>query len=99
VFAADRDGSSAAATANLYAEALLKPSGGERRPGSWTNGTAAVRQAIHERLADAGLAGNVIVDDGSGLSRENRVAAATLTACSTRSPSTALGDLYGEPGA
>jgi D-alanyl-D-alanine carboxypeptidase/D-alanyl-D-alanine-endopeptidase (penicillin-binding protein 4) len=93
---------------NLYAEALLKRIGRKVSgvPGSWTNGTAAVRQAVHDRLSDAGLAGNLIVDDGSGLSRENRLAAATLTAwLDSFAVDPRLGDLYvaslarpGQPG-
>ncbi len=93
---------------NLYSEALLKRIGREVSgvPGSWTTGTAAVRQAIHDRLADAGLAGNLVVDDGSGLSRETRVAAATLTSwLDSFAVDSRLGDLYvaslarpGQPG-
>jgi D-alanyl-D-alanine carboxypeptidase/D-alanyl-D-alanine-endopeptidase (penicillin-binding protein 4) len=82
---------------NLYAEALLKRIGREVSgvPGSWSNGAAAVRQAVRDRLAHAGLAGNLIVDDGSGLSRENRVAAATLTAwLDSFAADPKLGDLY-----
>jgi D-alanyl-D-alanine carboxypeptidase/D-alanyl-D-alanine-endopeptidase (penicillin-binding protein 4) len=67
---------------NLYAEALTKRMGYELtdEPGSWSNGTAIVRHVLHERLSDAALASSVILADGSGLSRENRVTAETLTA-------------------
>lgn len=67
---------------NLYAEAMLKRIGGAltQQPGSWVNGAAMVRHAIHERLSNASLAASVIVADGSGLSRDNRVSPATLTA-------------------
>lgn len=67
---------------NLYAEALLKRIGYEMtgQPGSWTNGSAIVRSVVYERLRDPALTADVIIDDGSGLSRENRVTAECLTA-------------------
>ena len=67
---------------NLYAECLLKRIGfaETRVPGSWANGRAIVRLVVRDRLADRNLAARVDVSDGSGLSRANRVAAATLTA-------------------
>ncbi|MHC4800597.1 MAG: D-alanyl-D-alanine carboxypeptidase/D-alanyl-D-alanine endopeptidase [Planctomycetota bacterium] len=67
---------------NLYAEALLKRIGHAltNEPGSWFNGTAVVRHVVHERLSDPNLAVNLVMRDGSGLSRENRIAAATMTA-------------------
>ncbi len=67
---------------NLYAESLLKrlAHAVTNEAGSWLNGAAVVRLVVHERLKDANLAANVIVSDGSGLSRENRAAAATVTA-------------------
>ena len=58
---------------NLYAESLLKRIGRHYTGagGSWINGAAAVRAFLHERLgANAAV---VTIDDGSGLSRENRV--------------------------
>jgi len=67
---------------NLYAEALLKRIGHTltNEPGSWFNGTAVVRHVVHERLSDPNLAVKFVIRDGSGLSRENRIAAATMTA-------------------
>jgi serine-type D-Ala-D-Ala carboxypeptidase/endopeptidase (penicillin-binding protein 4) len=67
---------------NLYAECLLKRIGfavtGE--PGSWINGAAVMRHIVHKRLGDPQLAAGVIVADGSGLSAQNRVTAASMTA-------------------
>ncbi len=63
---------------NIYAEALLKRAGqvttGE--PGSWTNGSATARMVLSRKLGPAGSA--IVVDDGSGMSRENRVTAHQL---------------------
>ena len=67
---------------NLYAECLLKRIGyaltGE--PGSWTNGAAIARHIIHERLDDPSLASGILIADGSGLSADNRITAAAMTA-------------------
>ncbi len=67
---------------NLYAEALIKRVGVAmtNEPGSWGNGAAIVRLIVHERIGDPNLARLIVVSDGSGLSRKNRVAAATVTA-------------------
>ncbi|QOJ16149.1 MAG: D-alanyl-D-alanine carboxypeptidase/D-alanyl-D-alanine-endopeptidase [Phycisphaeraceae bacterium] len=69
---------------NLYAECLLKRAGhavtNGNQPGSWANGAAAVRLAAQQRLTDPTLLDDLIVSDGSGLSRDNRVSAALLTA-------------------
>ncbi|NNM26312.1 MAG: D-alanyl-D-alanine carboxypeptidase/D-alanyl-D-alanine-endopeptidase [Phycisphaerales bacterium] len=67
---------------NLYAEALLKRMGGQmtKQPGSWLNGASIVRHVVHERLGSPALASRLKVVDGSGLSRNNRVAAVTVTA-------------------
>ena len=67
---------------NLYAESLLKRMGAARtgQAGSWVNGAAMVRLVLHERLHHATLASQIVVADGSGLSRKNRVAASTMTA-------------------
>jgi D-alanyl-D-alanine carboxypeptidase/D-alanyl-D-alanine-endopeptidase (penicillin-binding protein 4) len=67
---------------NLYAEALLKRIGHAltNEPGSWFNGTAVVRHVVHERVSDPNLAVKLVMRDGSGLSRENRIAAATMSA-------------------
>ncbi len=63
---------------NLFAEALLKRIG--RRltgsPGSWDNGAAAVRAFLNQRIGPRGAA--VVIADGSGLSRHNRVTARVL---------------------
>ena len=65
---------------NLYAESLLKRIGHEAtgEPGSWASGDAAVK----DYLARIGVASAqaVHLDDGSGMSRENRVTAEALTA-------------------
>jgi D-alanyl-D-alanine carboxypeptidase/D-alanyl-D-alanine-endopeptidase (penicillin-binding protein 4) len=67
---------------NLYAECLLKRMGhaltGEA--GSWLNGASIARHVVYERLKSANVASRVVIRDGSGLSRENRIAPATLTA-------------------
>ena len=67
---------------NLYAESLIKRLAFSltNDPGSWINGSAVVRNVVHERLNNPKLAAKIIVSDGSGLSRENRIAAETLTA-------------------
>ncbi len=67
---------------NLYAESLLKRIGFAltNEPGSWVNGGAVVRHVVHDRLDNPNLAILLVVRDGSGLSRDNRVAATTLTA-------------------
>lgn len=67
---------------NLYAEALLKRIGAmmTQQPGSWSNGGAVLRHAAQERLGSHALLAGIVVSDGSGLSRGNRVAPTTLTA-------------------
>jgi serine-type D-Ala-D-Ala carboxypeptidase/endopeptidase (penicillin-binding protein 4) len=67
---------------NLYAESLLKRSGAAvtRQSGSWTNGAAVMRHVIHQRVNDPTLAAKFIGSDGSGLSRDNRVAPNLMTA-------------------
>ena len=67
---------------NLYAEALLKRTAFvmTSQPGSWVNGAAVMRQIIQDRISDPALASKIIVRDGSGLSRNNRVAPALVTA-------------------
>ncbi|MEO1129327.1 MAG: D-alanyl-D-alanine carboxypeptidase/D-alanyl-D-alanine-endopeptidase, partial [Planctomycetota bacterium] len=61
-------------SSNLYAESLLKRLGHEitGAPGSWNNGAAVVRMKLVERL-DAAAGSEIIVADGSGMSRQNRV--------------------------
>ncbi|MGI9013028.1 MAG: D-alanyl-D-alanine carboxypeptidase/D-alanyl-D-alanine endopeptidase [Phycisphaerales bacterium] len=69
---------------NMYAEALLKRAGAaltsQTQPGSFSNGAAAVQMVVHERLGERELLEPLVVADGSGLSRENRVSAALITA-------------------
>jgi len=67
---------------NLYAEALLKRIGAKatNRPGSWSNGAAVIRHTVMERVDDAAQTVGLVVADGSGLSRSNRVAPRTVTA-------------------
>jgi D-alanyl-D-alanine carboxypeptidase/D-alanyl-D-alanine-endopeptidase (penicillin-binding protein 4) len=67
---------------NLYAEALFKRTAYAmtRQPGSWAHGAAVMRQIIQDRVSDPALASRIIVRDGSGLSRNNRVAPALVTA-------------------
>lgn len=64
---------------NMYAEALMKRMGhhvtGEQ--GSWSNGAAVIRMLVAETLGPE-HASSMIIRDGSGLSRENRVRADTL---------------------
>lgn len=67
---------------NLYAEALLKRIGHDLsgESGSWSNGGAILRHIVHERLQDPALASGLIVADGCGLSRDDRITAALMTA-------------------
>jgi D-alanyl-D-alanine carboxypeptidase/D-alanyl-D-alanine-endopeptidase (penicillin-binding protein 4) len=64
---------------NLFAEALLKATGNAvtGEPGSWENGGAVVRMMLSEKLGPEHAAATTIAD-GSGMSRANRVSAATL---------------------
>lgn len=65
---------------NLYAESLLKIAGHKAtgQPGSWANGVAVVRMQVRDRLGSE-YASRLIMSDGSGLSRNNRVTAGMLT--------------------
>lgn len=58
---------------NLYAECLLKRAGRavSGQPGSWQNGAAVARMLVGERLGID--SGELIIADGSGLSRDNRI--------------------------
>jgi len=64
---------------NLFAEALLKRIGLKATgdPGSWPAGSAATRMFLSKFLGPDAAA--IVVDDGSGLSRNNRVTADLLT--------------------
>jgi len=66
---------------NLYAESLIKRMGYAvtRQPGSWLNGGSILRHVAHERIGRADLVSTLIVSDGSGLSRDNRLSAALMT--------------------
>lgn len=64
---------------NLYAEALLKRVGHDvtGQSGSWETGSSVVRMLLTEKLGpDA--AKSTVIRDGSGMSRENRIAPATM---------------------
>lgn len=65
---------------NLYAESLLKLSGHKAtgQAGSWANGTAVVRMQVKEKLG-GDMAARLVMSDGSGLSRLNRVTPELLT--------------------
>ncbi|MEO1009128.1 MAG: D-alanyl-D-alanine carboxypeptidase/D-alanyl-D-alanine-endopeptidase [Planctomycetota bacterium] len=66
---------------NLYAEALLKRLGHEltREPGSFGHGAAAVRSLLVDALGPSAVQ-ELRVADGSGMSRDNAVAPATIVA-------------------
>ncbi|MEM8736995.1 MAG: D-alanyl-D-alanine carboxypeptidase/D-alanyl-D-alanine-endopeptidase [Planctomycetota bacterium] len=65
---------------NLFAEALFKRMGREQTgaPGSFENGAAAVRLFLRDHLASRVGLSAVRVDDGSGLSLNNRATARVL---------------------
>lgn len=69
---------------NLYAECMFKRMGHQvtREPGSWANGASVLRMTLAE-LPPKGLgpdcAASTQIADGSGMSRENRVAPRTFT--------------------
>ncbi len=58
---------------NLFAESLLKRLGYQitGQPGSWPTGAAAVRSYLAKVLGTS--AADVVIEDGSGLSKENRI--------------------------
>ncbi len=66
---------------NIYAECLLKRIVPARtqQPGSWSQGAALIRAVLFERLESRQLAAQVVIADGSGLSRDNRIAPGTMT--------------------
>lgn len=63
---------------NLFAEALFKRMGREMTgvPGSWETGRATMRIFLRNRLGSA--AASVEIDDGSGMSRHNRVSSKAI---------------------
>jgi len=67
---------------NLYAESLLKRIGHELNgeSGSWSNGAEMLRRVVRERVQDESIASGLLVADGCGLSRNDRVTAALMTA-------------------
>lgn len=64
---------------NLYAEALMKRMGHALtgQPGSWENGAAALRMQLQDRLGPQDAA-TVVIADGSGMSRDNRISAGVM---------------------
>jgi D-alanyl-D-alanine carboxypeptidase/D-alanyl-D-alanine-endopeptidase (penicillin-binding protein 4) len=67
---------------NLYAECLCKLIGHRvtGQPGTWGSGTAVVRMQIRDKLgAQAGGSGGLVLADGSGLSRNNRITPEIMT--------------------
>jgi serine-type D-Ala-D-Ala carboxypeptidase/endopeptidase (penicillin-binding protein 4) len=84
---------------NLYAESLLKRVGHEvtGEPGSWANGASVVRMQISQDpdLGPASAASTVIVD-GSGMSREDKVAPRTLARWLKRMERGKSGELFVE---
>ncbi|MEM9414377.1 MAG: D-alanyl-D-alanine carboxypeptidase/D-alanyl-D-alanine-endopeptidase [Planctomycetota bacterium] len=89
---------------NLYAEALLKRSGYQLTgaPGSYDNGSAAVRRFLANHFDDPTLAASIQVADGSGMSRDNRVTTRALTELLAVMPATEVFGPYleslGRPG-
>ncbi|MBX3387346.1 MAG: D-alanyl-D-alanine carboxypeptidase/D-alanyl-D-alanine-endopeptidase [Phycisphaeraceae bacterium] len=65
---------------NLYAESLLKAAANRvtGQPGTWANGSAAVRMLVRDRLG-SDAATELTLADGSGLSRANRVTGQLMT--------------------
>ncbi|HPO93711.1 MAG TPA: D-alanyl-D-alanine carboxypeptidase/D-alanyl-D-alanine-endopeptidase [Phycisphaerales bacterium] len=80
---------------NLYAECMLKAAANKLtgQPGSWSNGTAAVRMMIKDRLGPE-AASSLIMADGSGLSRNNRVTASLMTRWLSEMSSSPSGELF-----
>ncbi|MCH2152522.1 MAG: D-alanyl-D-alanine carboxypeptidase/D-alanyl-D-alanine-endopeptidase [Phycisphaerales bacterium] len=64
---------------NLYAESLLKYLGHARtgKPGSWANGGEALKAIVRERTGTK--AEGLVVADGSGMSRFNRIPPSLMT--------------------
>jgi D-alanyl-D-alanine carboxypeptidase/D-alanyl-D-alanine-endopeptidase (penicillin-binding protein 4) len=86
---------------NMVAESLCKRLGHDAsgEAGSWANGTAAIEAHARACGVDAGL---VNLDDGSGLSNKNRVAAKAFTLVLAHVAARKDGDLFvqtlAEPG-
>ena len=83
---------------NLYAEALLKRTVAKRtgRSGSWEDADMVMKAIIRDQFGlDAeGLLTGVFFDDGSGLSRNNRINAALTTAWLTQLQSEDFGEAF-----
>ncbi len=80
---------------NLFAESLLKRTGraATHSPGSWANGSAAVRGYLADKLGTRATGAAVV--DGSGMSRDNRVTARLLVeVLATMHQDPKLGPLY-----
>ncbi len=65
---------------NLYAESFCKLIGHKvtGQPGTWGSGTAVVRMQVKDRLG-ADAAASLVLADGSGLSRNNRITPDVMT--------------------
>lgn len=65
---------------NLYAESFCKLIGHKvtGQPGTWGSGTAVVRMQVKDRLG-AEAAASLVLADGSGLSRNNRITPDVMT--------------------
>lgn len=66
---------------NLAAECLLKRVVHKEtgQPGSWTAAASVLPEVIARKLGDAGSTRGLVISDGSGLSRGNRVTASLMT--------------------
>jgi D-alanyl-D-alanine carboxypeptidase/D-alanyl-D-alanine-endopeptidase (penicillin-binding protein 4) len=84
---------------NLYAESLIKRIGHEvtGEPGSWSSGASVIRMTISQD-PDLGprYAASTVIVDGSGMSRDNRVAPRTLTRWLRRLEHEPYGELFVE---
>jgi D-alanyl-D-alanine carboxypeptidase/D-alanyl-D-alanine-endopeptidase (penicillin-binding protein 4) len=65
---------------NLYAESFCKLLGNKvtGQPGTWASGTAVVRMQIKDKVG-AEAAAQLVLADGSGLSRNNRITPGVMT--------------------
>lgn len=65
---------------NLYAESLCKAMGNKvtGQPGTWSSGAAVLRMQVKEKLGSEAAA-SLVLADGSGLSRNNRITPDVMT--------------------
>jgi D-alanyl-D-alanine carboxypeptidase/D-alanyl-D-alanine-endopeptidase (penicillin-binding protein 4) len=65
---------------NLYAESFCKLLGNKvtGQPGTWASGTAVVRMQVKDKVG-AEAAAQLVLADGSGLSRNNRITPGVMT--------------------